>query len=273
MYLPLSSALDLMFLAWLGLVLLTGIMWWRRAVGRKWLVTMSLLVLAIGFGSTSLCKHVAVGSLEWQFPPRTEPLPLHQVIVVLGGDILPPDQGRPEAELAESTLMRCLTAARLYRESGRTRSSSSDGAMHDTRGIQVADVMRDFMRTQQIDATDLIVETESRSTYENAVGVAPYLKENNPSRRVVLVTDAMHLWRARACFAAQDVDTIPVGARYRATRLEPTILRTIMTNSWSAAAVVETRSTNGSGCCGTGCRDGCDLGCSFVSREATAVGH
>jgi uncharacterized SAM-binding protein YcdF (DUF218 family) len=180
MYLPLSSALDLMFLAWLGLVLLTGIMWWRRAVGRKWLVTMTLLVLAIGFGSTSLCKHVAVGSLEWQFPPRTEPLALHQVIVVLGGDILRPDQGRPEADLAESTLMRCLTAARLYRESGPHTIISSDGAMYDTRGIQVADVMRDFMRTQQIDATDLIVETESRSTYENAVGVAPYLKENNP---------------------------------------------------------------------------------------------
>jgi uncharacterized SAM-binding protein YcdF (DUF218 family) len=153
MYLLLSSTLDLMFVAWLGLVLLTGIMWWRRAVGRKWLVTMSLLVLAIGFGSTSLCKHVAVGSLEWQFPPRTEPLPPNQVIVVLGGAILPPDQVRPETELGESTLVRCLTAARLYRESGPHTTIMSAGATHDTRGIQIADVMQ----TQRVDASELII--------------------------------------------------------------------------------------------------------------------
>jgi uncharacterized SAM-binding protein YcdF (DUF218 family) len=235
-YALIVSLLDPLVFGYLLLVLTTGMLWWRRVLGRKWLMVISLLVLAVGFGSTSLCGYLVIGSLEWQYPPRTEPLPPNQVIVVLGGAILPPDQVRPETELGESTLVRCLAAARLYRESDPHTIISSGGAAHDTRGIRAADVMRDFMQTQQVDPSDLVTETESRSTYENAIGVDRYLKENDLPRRVVLVTDAMHLWRAEACFAAQGVDTIPIGARYRATSLEPTI-RTIMPNSRSAAAV------------------------------------
>jgi uncharacterized SAM-binding protein YcdF (DUF218 family) len=79
----------------------------------------------------------------------------------------------------------------------------------------LAEVMRDFLTTQGVRPEDLIVESSSRTTYENAVNSAGLLNDRD-IRRVVLVTDAAHLRRAVACFRKQGLDVVPCGCHYRA---------------------------------------------------------
>lgn len=48
---------------------------------------------------------------------------------------------------------------------------------------------------------DILVETQSRNTYENAIFTAQMIEENKfPQNRLLLVTSAFHMRRALACF-------------------------------------------------------------------------
>jgi uncharacterized SAM-binding protein YcdF (DUF218 family) len=95
----------------------------------------------------------------------------------------------------------------------------SGGKVHATDpGPPPAVVMRDFLLTLGVRPEHLIVEAESRTTYENAVCCGRLLRENGPEMdSILLVTDAAHLRRARACFRKQGMDVIPFGSHYRAT--------------------------------------------------------
>lgn len=54
---------------------------------------------------------------------------------------------------------------------------------------------------------DIIIETQSRNTYENALFTAEILKAQFPEGRFLLITSAFHLRRAKGCFDKQGVVT------------------------------------------------------------------
>ncbi|MBC7425561.1 MAG: YdcF family protein, partial [Bacteroidia bacterium] len=58
----------------------------------------------------------------------------------------------------------------------------------------------------------VIAETESRNTYENAVYTSKILNSMKISTKSLLITSAMHIPRAAACFKKQNVsfDPFPV---------------------------------------------------------------
>src|SRR5690606_3210249 len=60
------------------------------------------------------------------------------------------------------------------------------------------------------------VEGRSESTWENAVLSAPILREAGV-KRILLVTHAFHMPRARASFAAQGFDVVPAPTAFRKT--------------------------------------------------------
>jgi uncharacterized SAM-binding protein YcdF (DUF218 family) len=77
-----------------------------------------------------------------------------------------------------------------------------------------AEVMRDFLVAHGVPPSKVVVEGRSRSTYENAVETGRLLGGLGV-RRVVLVTDAAHMWRAEACFRAQGVEVTPSACNHR----------------------------------------------------------
>jgi uncharacterized SAM-binding protein YcdF (DUF218 family) len=79
---------------------------------------------------------------------------------------------------------------------------------------------------------DLAIEDASRTTYENAVECAKLLWESRMDR-VVLVTDAVDMYRAERCFRKQGVEVIPSPCHYRATSCRFT-LRGLLPNSGAA---------------------------------------
>jgi uncharacterized SAM-binding protein YcdF (DUF218 family) len=203
-------------LAWLLTALALLLLWRRRRETRR-----RLLLLVIPFAALTLCSlpaaaYLALGGLEWSYPPL-EHLPEDaEALVVLGGGALPAEGTRPRLELAADSTYRCLRAAELYRER-RLPILVSGAALEPWPAV--APPMRDFLIALGVRAEDVIVESSSKTTYENAVECQRILAERG-LRKVVLITDAHHLRRAVACFRKQNVTVVPAGCRYRATRFE-----------------------------------------------------
>lgn len=77
-----------------------------------------------------------------------------------------------------------------------------------TEGRAEADELMKVMVMAGIPSTDIVVENESRNTYENARNTKALLAGEDPSN-CLLITSAFHMRRARACFkkAAFETDT------------------------------------------------------------------
>jgi uncharacterized SAM-binding protein YcdF (DUF218 family) len=76
--------------------------------------------------------------------------------------------------------------------------------------------MRDFLLDLAVREPDLIVEDQSRSTYENAVASSKLL-EARGIQRIVLVTEAVHMVRAARCFRRQGFEVVPAACHHGAT--------------------------------------------------------
>jgi len=195
-------------------------LWWRRRETRLRLlwVTVPLVVMAVV--STPCAAYLALGSLQWRYPPSHDMPQGVETIVVLAGYMRLPDGVRQRTELADDTLGRCLHAADLYHQAKPCFVVLSGGKIDPSRaGPTLAEAMRDFMIEQGVDPSDLLLENRSRSTYENALETGKLLHQRG-IEKVVLVTSASHLQRAERCFRAQGLDVVPSGCRYRATRFQ-----------------------------------------------------
>jgi len=207
----------------LVLYVLTALMlanlWRKPAESRRRLLLVTVPFLGLTLLCTPAISYFALGSLEWLYPPCADRPEDVKAIVVLSGGMRPPDGVRKQPELKESTLCRCLQAARLYRQGEPCLVVASGGKVDPAGpGPTLAEAMRDFLLRHGVAQGDLLIEDRSRTTYENAAETAKLLRRRVIGK-VVLVTDALHLLRAQRCFEAQGIEVVPSGCRYRATRL------------------------------------------------------
>src|SRR5262249_58289118 len=70
---------------------------------------------------------------------------------------------------------------------------------------------------------DVTTEEASRTTYENAVECSKLLGQRGV-HKVVLVTEAVHMFRAERCFRKQGVEAVPSACNHRATELPGALL-------------------------------------------------
>jgi uncharacterized SAM-binding protein YcdF (DUF218 family) len=75
--------------------------------------------------------------------------------------------------------------------------------------VAEAVVMRELAREAGIPETALLLETESRNTFENAANTARLLRESGKNR-IVLVSDRLHLPRAARLFRQTGLDVVGV---------------------------------------------------------------
>ena len=97
-------------------------------------------------------------------------------------------------------IRRTLLARRLFVEGRAPRVLFSGGAPSDT-PCAVATVMADFAVQLGVPRDRIVTETASRSTWDNARFSDPLLHRMG-ARRIVLVTDFLHMRRAAATFRA-----------------------------------------------------------------------
>lgn len=202
-----------------------GGMWWRRRERRLrlWVATGSLCVLAVI--STPIVVALGLASLEWSYRPLANAPAEAGAIVVLSGGLVEPSVVQPEAVLAPDTFYRCQEAARLAAidfAKDQPVLVSGGKVFSDTPGPPCAQVMRDFLERLVVPTSRLIVEDQSRNTYENAVNSARLLRERGITR-VVLVTEASHMRRAQGCFLQQGIEVVPAPCQFRAPGLPWTL--------------------------------------------------
>ncbi len=112
------------------------------------------------------------------------------VLIVLGGAEL--DDGI----IGQSSYLRCVYAVRAFRAGAIHRILVSGGG---PQRHSVAEAMRDFIANSGVPGDLIAVETESRSTRENAIATSRILSRD-PGRKVLLTSD-YHMFRAARCFA------------------------------------------------------------------------
>lgn len=223
MYYLASDLLQPFVLLHLLLALLLIGLWRKRREQRRLLLALTVAFLVLTLCSLPAVSYLALGSLEWSYPPLRETPTDAQAIVVLAGYIFPADKVRPEPELGDDTVTRCLRAAELYRQLKPRPIVVSGGAVDaDSGGPLLAPRMRNLLVQLGVCAADVIVEDKSRSTWENAVETQKLLEPRGISK-VVLVTDGTHLPRAVRCFRKQGIEVIPCGCRYRATTFHSSV--------------------------------------------------
>ena len=194
-------------------------LWYRRRECRRRLLLLTVPFVALTLLCTPAVGYLALGSLEWQYPPLARRPADTEAIVVLAGGTLTPYAYRARAQLAPNSVFRCLHAVEVYRQGPRRPIVVSGGEVDEVSpGITHARAMRDFLVELGIAPSDIIEEDRSRTTAENAAESAKILRDRGV-RRVVLVTEATHMPRAMRAFRKQGVEAVASGCHYRSTRL------------------------------------------------------
>jgi uncharacterized SAM-binding protein YcdF (DUF218 family) len=203
------------------LMLVTGLglarLWWKRKETRGRLLLAAAPFVILMLLSLEPVEFLALGTLEWKNKPlATRPEDI-QAIVVLAGAARPTNPWRLQAELDSASIYRCLCAARLYHQAKACPLFVSGGKSDPSQpGPPCSRVMHDFLLELGVKASDLIVEDGSRTTYENAVE-SRRLLEARGIQKIVLVTDAVHMVRAAACFRRQGLEVVPAACHHQAT--------------------------------------------------------
>lgn len=187
----------LMVLAVLGLLGLAKGGFLKNWAGRLVLTAVGVLyVLALPPTAGLLVRTLEQEAFQEADPPADA-----QAVVVISAGVATQADGPPK--LSPGSMERSRAAADVYHAVGPLpvlacggNTSRLDPPQPDAR------LMVDFLALIGVPEGDLTAEEQSLSTYENAVE-AKRLAEGRGWNRIILVTDAMHLRRARRCFERQ----------------------------------------------------------------------
>lgn len=182
---------------------------WRRRgrFTRTSVISVCLATLVLFSSSSQAVSDILVRSLEQQNVPTGE-VPVVEAIVVLGGGTKPMMPPRPWVEVAEAG-DRILYGSKLWLErkapilivsGGRAEWLGEGGQPESLDMAAIATAMG-------VPAQDIVQDSTSLNTYENAVNVRQILQQRG-IKKVLLVTSALHMPRSLAIFQKQSIDAI-----------------------------------------------------------------
>jgi len=164
--------------------------------------------------------------LESMYPPLlAAQAPPADAIVALGGGVEIPIAPRQTPELNNAG-DRIVEAARLYRAgrapvlllSGGNVFASDDYTAESTYSAELVAFFG-------VDPEAVVVESTSKTTYENAIESRRFLKKRG-IRRILLVTSALHMPRAVATFDSAGIETLAAPTDYLFTEwVQPSFFR------------------------------------------------
>jgi uncharacterized SAM-binding protein YcdF (DUF218 family) len=205
-----------LFLAML-LVIAAGLVWGRR-FGRS-LAAAGLIGLVLCASDPVALVFVRTLERGYAAGPPTEAA---DVIVVLGSETYPPNPSQPEILPGYGTYLRCHHAALLHRTWKPLPVVATAGPVVSF-GEKVDGTipMRRVLESEGVPASLIWVENESANTLQNAAHTARMLRAKGLSR-IVLVTEAYHMKRAKLAFERQGLTVTPAACAFRAARFEGT---------------------------------------------------
>ena len=204
------------------LIVLAFLLSWFYQKYRRFFLLIGLVLLLLftnRFLSNTLIRW-------WEVSPTLlNDLPAYEVGIVLGG-ITSDKEPRDRVHVSGSA-DRILHALHLYREGKIKKILISGGTgkiLKDS--IPEAVLLKKILLLSQVPEQDILTESSSRNTRENALFTAEMLGEEYAYQKILLITSAYHMRRARACFekAGLPVDTYSVDLRSEENAYTPDIL-------------------------------------------------
>ena len=156
----------------------------------------------------------------WEVPAvKFEDLePSYNYAIVLGGMVS--NDAKLHRINFHRSVDRILQAVDLYRKDKVEKILISGGSGSITYSeLKEGEILKDFLANLGLDKNDIIAESKSKNTYENAIYSAKLLSKTNNKPKILLVTSAYHLRRAKACFDKINIPTTPFATdRYSGPR-------------------------------------------------------
>ncbi|GGG42750.1 YdcF family protein [Hymenobacter glacieicola] len=199
MFFILSKLLDFLIspLVWVVAVLVLAAVLRRSKWGPRLLLLGVALLLVLTNGAL-----VNEALLAWEIPPVTlTQLGRHDAGVLLTG-ITKGRKSPHDRVYVEQGADRLLHTLWLYR-AGRIRKiivSGGSGALGGVRTRSEAEELGILLRLAGVPRQDILLETRSRNTRENALNTQEVLAQHPEIKSIVLITSAFHERRAVGCF-------------------------------------------------------------------------
>ena len=204
---------------WLVLLLTLLASLTQLSAARRSLRYLSFVTLAVAYLlATPFVGSLLVGSLEAQYPPFRPDTPLDpsrprfEAIVVLAGGVRARGSLRPEDELSAASLRRTLCGVEWFHRGVAPRLffTGGDAELFEEGPVEAV-AMKRLATTVGVPDMAMTVETQSRTTYENARETRRLIGGGS----VLLVTSASHIPRATALFEKQGLSATPAPCDYR----------------------------------------------------------
>ncbi len=127
--------------------------------------------------------------------------------IVLGGGMVTIDQKHDRLIFHENT-DRFLQGLQLY-ENGQIQKIILSGGAGNLvfKQFLEASLIRRYLVEIGVPPEDILVDSTSDNTYQNAVNVAKIIEEQGGGGDYLLITSSLHMKRAKACFAKQGIIT------------------------------------------------------------------
>lgn len=183
---------------------------------KTWITITSFVFLLI-FSNPILSNWILS---KWESEPlHKKDLPVCDIAIVLTGMTRTGMPNTDQIHFADG-VDRITESIRLYDRKivNKILVSGGYGSLIDQEIESV--ILAQMLNSCSISHSDIIVEENSRNTYENAMYtgkklVALDLKE----QRLILVTSAFHMRRSLLCFQKQNIEVIPYPVDYRSKKL------------------------------------------------------
>ena len=209
---PLSISIALSVV---GLVLLA------RGRSRRAGVLLCVSLAILWVASTPIVGFALQESLAARYAPvPPEQAQSASAIVLLGAAVAPGTPPRNWADLNEGA-DRIVHASRLYRAGKAPLVVATGGGDARSAAVQKpADTTADLLVEWGVPRDAILVERESRTTYEDAVNTKAMLDARGIDGPVLLVTSAAHMRRSMAVFESAGLRAIPAATDYDADGLD-----------------------------------------------------
>lgn len=176
--------------------------------------------------STALFADFLMGTLEKDYTPRAlSVVGEADAIVVLGGATRGDTHLSTRGDLNQQA-DRLLYAVELYKAGKAPLVLVSGGSAPGDR--PEAQLMEEILSIMGVPARDILRESASRTTYDNA-RYSAILLEGRQLRRILLVTSAFHMRRALGVFRQTGLDVVPAPTDYQRVVGQPIVPRWLPT--------------------------------------------
>jgi len=212
MFFLLSKILSLLISPFLWILVLWGFSYLKWFHANKRILRWSAVTCFLLFANGALFQLV-MQAWEGEMVPVSQMEDKANVVVVLGG-MSSLDEPSVRIQFHEAT-DRLLQALPLYYRGYVSQIIISGGSAEIMREEKPeSEYLLPFLLEIGISEQAVFIEKQSRNTYENALYTKGLFEQQQFDRKIILITSAFHMYRAKACFEKQGFQVEPYAAQF-----------------------------------------------------------